>query len=116
MTPSFFMESLGRMCEFGEECGHEVNCGVSRLRNAVFVYLRTGGKASYRDLEMVWGVSRSTIQRESVRLQGKSDLYFLVDGMGDEEGGRRGEKSGKGVGRGRGKGKKGVRKYVDRRS
>lgn len=79
--PSFFREDGFELCAYNDRCTHERNCGETRIRMAAMSYLRNKNTTTYRDLELIWGVSRSTIQRKTNDIQSKkqSDLIFLLN-------------------------------------
>lgn len=79
--PSFFSEEGFELCRYNDRCIHERNCGETRIRMAAMSYLRHKDCTTYRDLELIWGVSRSTIQRKTNEIQTKklSDLIFLLN-------------------------------------
>lgn len=79
MHPTFFDDSQP-LCDFNASCPHDRPCGETRLLMATFSYLRNQDVTSFRDMEAIWGVSRSTIQRKTKRLEGlhARDLHFLL--------------------------------------
>lgn len=79
--PSFFNEDGFELCGYNERCMHERNCGETRIRIAAMTYIRHKDCTTYRDLELIWGVSRSTIQRKTSEIHTKklSDLIFLLN-------------------------------------
>lgn len=81
MHPSFFDDGEFSLCSYNERCVHERDCAQTRLNMAALSYMRNRNKTTYRDLELVWGVSRSTIQRKvsEVEERKKPDLQFIVN-------------------------------------
>lgn len=80
MHPSFFDLDY-KLCPYNGKCGHEKDCGEKRLHMAAMSYLRNKDCTSFRDLESIWGVSRSTIQRKTNEIQQNktSDMLFLTN-------------------------------------
>lgn len=66
------------LCAPSAQCHHERDCFEMRVAMAVMAHRRG---ASYRDAEVIWGVSRSTIQRRRVKMRGRSAIHFLVTPM-----------------------------------
>lgn len=85
--PSFYQDSgiSNKLCKTLDICkkgNHTMDCKETRLRMAAYYYIRAeknGQALSYRELEMLWGVSRSTIQRRKRELMGKSNINFLIN-------------------------------------
>lgn len=79
--PSFFSEEGFELCGYNDRCVHDRNCAETRIRMAAMSYLRHKDCTTFRDLELIWGVSRSTIQRKTNEIQTKklSDLIFLLN-------------------------------------
>lgn len=81
MHPSFFDDGEFSLCLYNERCVHERDCAQTRLNMAAMSYLRNRYTTTYRDLELVWGVSRSTIQRKVSEIEEtkKADLQFILN-------------------------------------
>lgn len=81
MHPSFYEH----LCPYLTTCKHCPICSDTRVLMAIRNYNRFPSMTTYRDQEIIWGVSRSTIQRKKVLLDerskngyGKADLPFLL--------------------------------------
>lgn len=110
MHPSFF-DDEGALCEADIRCTCSFrNCFETRVVMAV--RSKVHHKISYREAELVWDVSRSTIQRRHMNMErrGKSDIVFLLvqlpkaDRRGKRGGGGGGGGGAGGGGRGGGRG------------
>lgn len=78
MHPSFF-DPIQRLCSSSMSCTHYRSCGETRAIMAALSYIRNERVVSYRDLEALWGVSRSTIQRKKKKLENQStDLFPII--------------------------------------
>lgn len=78
--PSFY-DDEEPLCGAKSVCGHRRDCKEVRMRMAVFQYIRAEERntpLSYREVELLWGVSHSTVQRRKVFMQVKSDVLFLL--------------------------------------
>lgn len=78
--PSFYDEDEP-LCDAKGVCTHRRDCKEVRMRMAVFQYIRAEERKtplSYREVELLWGVSHSTVQRRKVFMQVKSDVLFLI--------------------------------------
>lgn len=58
--PSRYSHSL---CEYKKPCTHDPNCSDLRLEMAIETYSDHRSSIALRDVERLWGVSRSTISR-----------------------------------------------------
>lgn len=78
MHPTFY----STLCTFTSTCDCEKSCPETRVLMAVKAYNRNQG--TFRDMEALWGVSRSTIQRRRATLRNRSDLVYLLEAQVDE--------------------------------
>lgn len=80
MHPSFFENNKHKLCPFNGRCTHKKDCGQLRLNMAAMSYIRNKNCTSFRDMEIIWGVSRSTIQRRarSIKRNKESDITVLL--------------------------------------
>lgn len=80
MHPSFFNDGDHKLCQYGKRCMHERDCSELRVNMATLSYLRNRKYTSFRDMELIWGVSRPTIQRKarSVLETKQSDFKFIL--------------------------------------
>ena len=69
--PSYFDHKFGRerLCPYGKRCAHRPDCNTIRVLMASRAYMQNTQNLSYRDVEAVWGVSRSTVQRRTDSLR-----------------------------------------------
>lgn len=76
--PSYFSNNHGRqmLCIYGKKCSHKPACRDIRALMAARSYMENREHLSYRDIEAVWGVSRSTVQRKTTVLKGMSQAKF----------------------------------------
>lgn len=80
MHPSYYDDETP-LCATDAECRHKRDCKEVRIRMAVYCYIRAERNKtplSYREVELLWGVSRSTIQRRKVIMGAKSKVLFLL--------------------------------------
>lgn len=79
MHPSFF-DNDHPLCPYSSPCIHERDCRSTRVLMATLSYIRNEKYTTYRDLELIWGVSRSTIQRKRKKIEGtkSKDRSFLL--------------------------------------
>lgn len=78
--PSFYDDD-DPLCDAKRTCRHRRDCKEVRMRMAVFQYLRAEQQntpLSYREVELLWGVSHSTVQRRKLYMELKSDVWFLM--------------------------------------
>lgn len=78
--PSFYDED-GPLCHAKSICTHQRDCKEVRMRMAVYQYIRAEERnmpLSYREVELLWGVSHSTVQRRKLVMESKSDIFFLM--------------------------------------
>lgn len=78
MHPTFYPD----LCDFQSNCPCERNCPETRVLMAVRAYNRREG--TFRDMEALWKVSRSTIQRRKAALENQSNLVYLMEAKVDE--------------------------------
>lgn len=81
--PSFYDEDEP-LCDAKAVCRHERDCKEIRMRMAVFAYIRAEQRntpLSYREVELLWGVSHSTVQRRKLFMELQSDVWFLMTPM-----------------------------------
>lgn len=84
MHPSFY----DNLCPYPGHCIHDNVCWEIRVLMAVRNYNLSPSKTTYRDQELIWGVSRSTIQRKKVQFDkraklhsGSTDFPFILRGF-----------------------------------
>lgn len=80
MHPSYFKDEES-LCKANDICAHDRDCKELRIRMAVFSYIRSEQRKtplSYREVELLWSVSRSTVQRRKISMVKQSNVYFLV--------------------------------------
>lgn len=78
--PSFYDEDKP-LCDAKSVCVHQRDCKEVRMRMAVYQYIRAEQKntpLSYREVELLWGVSHSTVQRRKMFMQAQSNVLFLI--------------------------------------
>lgn len=81
--PSFYDDDEP-LCDAKAICRHERDCKEIRMRMAVFAYIRAEQRntpLSYREVELLWGVSHSTVQRRKLFMELQSDVWFLMTPM-----------------------------------
>lgn len=78
--PSYYNDDEP-LCNPKHPCHHKRDCKEVRMRMAVYQYIRaeqTNTALSYREVELLWGVSHSTVQRRKLSMQSQSDVFFLM--------------------------------------
>lgn len=84
--PSYFSNNHGRqtLCSYRKKCSHQPACRDIRALMAARSYMENRDHLSYRDIEAVWGVSRSTVQRKTTILKSisQSTLNKLYEQIG----------------------------------
>lgn len=78
--PSYYDDEQP-LCDSKSVCIHHRDCKEVRMRMAVYQYIRAEERKtplSYREVELLWGVSHSTVQRRKTSMQQRSDVMFLV--------------------------------------
>lgn len=66
LHPSYF-EKDHHLCAFRKVCPHHGNCSQIRLQAAARIYIQHKNHVSLREIETLWGVSRSTISRHVLK-------------------------------------------------
>lgn len=76
--PSYFSSNHEPkvLCSYGKKCSHKPACRDIRALMAARSYMENRNNLSYRDIEAVWGVSRSTVQRKTTFLKSISQSTF----------------------------------------